>query len=95
MNDISERCRYTYYKKLKYNELSFRNHKENLDDFINWVKSRNEGIRLTWKEFKYTRKVEKVCPKFMYANSMKGYDVNKYIEVRNLTEARVLRDMKE
>lgn len=90
MNDISERCRYAFYKKTKYTELNNRN--KNNRDSLSWIKNRNEALRLAWKEYKYTRKVEKVCPEFMYTS---GFGLASYIKIKSLTEVRVLRDLGE
>jgi hypothetical protein len=88
MNDISERCRYTFYKKVKYAELNNRNKNKHGD--YNWIKNRNEALRLAWKEYKYTRKVEKVCPEFMYTS---GFGLASYIKIKSMTESKVLREL--
>lgn len=94
MDNISERCRYTYYKKIKYAELNNRN-KSKEGDFISWAKDRNVALRLSWKEYKYTRKVEKVCPEFMHRGTViyGGTGLANYIKIKNLTEIRVLREL--
>lgn len=99
MEEIDERCRYTYYKLIKTDHIwldSARRRSElvriSKPSLSEYKKDTDLQIKLLRKHSELSHKVKKVCPEFMYKYPVRGFDLTKWSEVHSKTKQNVNRD---
>lgn len=95
MEEIDERCRYTYYKLTKYTRIWLDNKPPRESTTREYIKYNDKQRDLLSKQVELIDKVKKVCPDFMYKYPVKGFDLTKYSEVRNVIRNKVAEDLEK
>lgn len=100
MEDINERCRYTYYKLLRTEHIWMDSIGQRLESArllgppsaSEYKKYNDQQRKLFRKQVELNKKVKKVCPEFMFKYPVRGFDLTKWSEVHNKTKQKVNQD---
>jgi len=95
MEEIDPRCRYTYYKLKKYERIWLDNKRPRSASIKEWKNYNDKQSKLFTKQVELIHKVKKVCPDFMDKYPVKGFDLTKYSEVRNVIRNKVTEDLEK